>query len=494
MSKNFITDYFIPVDAPPPPQVRRRVQSGTPDFRSNQGYLYPNMPGNNGIDAEYSWTVEGGDGEGITIYDIEYSWNINHEDLDASIPSITNPGDEGSNPLNDLNHGTAVLGEMVGTNNGLGVKGISHGAQAKVVPEMTINGGGNRADAIIRAVYDGKPGDVILLEMQTWVCGTEEYGPAEEDQAVFEATKVAVANKRVVVAAAGNGNVNLDDLQCEGKYDRTNPDRDSGAIIVGAGGSGVDGCSPARQKLGFLTYGSRVDVHGWGECVWTTGQGEYSDPTNPADQNKWYMGGFSGTSSASPFIAAAVANIQGIAMKHFGSPLEPKEVRKLLTETGLLQEGLDADKNIGPLVNLRNAIVKLLDDEIMDDKIITIQAESYENMQGVVPEDTVDEGGGMNVGSIDTGDWMSYPEVDIPSAGTYTIEYRVASESGGGVLQFEKAGGTLYGTIDIPTTWDWQAWVTISHTVNLEAGPQHFGIAVPVGGWNLNWFRITDVN
>ncbi len=178
-------------------------------------------------------------------------------------------------------------------------------------------------------------------------------------------------------------------------------------------------------------------------------------------------------------------------MKHFGSPLEPKEVRKLLTETGLSQEGLDADKNIGPLVNLRNAIDKLLDDEIMDDKIITIQAESYENMQGVVPEDTVDEGGGMNVGSIDTGDWMSYPEVDIPSAGAYTIEYRVASEGGGGVLQFEKAGGTpVYGTINIPTTWDWQAWVTVSHTVNLEAGSQHFGIAVPVGGWNLNWFRI----
>ena len=172
----------------PQPQVRRQVQRSKPDFGGNQGYLYQNMPGNNGIDAEFSWTFEGGDGEGLTTYDIEYSWNVNHKDLDASIPTVLSPGDETSDPFNDPNHGTAVLGELAGTNNGLGVKGISHGAQAKVVPEQTINGGG-RADAILRAVYDGKPGDVILLEMQMSVCGTGEYGPAEEVQAVFEAPK-----------------------------------------------------------------------------------------------------------------------------------------------------------------------------------------------------------------------------------------------------------------------------------------------------------------
>jgi hypothetical protein len=163
--------FFLPVDAPPPPQARRRVQFGTPDFGGNQGYLYQNMPGNNGIDAEYSWTFEGGNGEGINIYDIEYSWNVNHEDLSASIPSIVSPGDMASDPFNNLNHGTAVLGELVGSNNGLGVKGISHGAQAKVVPEWTIKGGWNRADAILRAVINGKPGDVILLEMQIGACG-----------------------------------------------------------------------------------------------------------------------------------------------------------------------------------------------------------------------------------------------------------------------------------------------------------------------------------
>jgi hypothetical protein len=123
---------------------------------------------------------------------------------------------------------------------------------------------------------------------------------------------------------------------------------------------------------------------------------------------------------------------------------------------------------------------------------ITVQAESYSNMQGVVPEITSDVGGGQNVGFIDTDDWMSYPAVTIPSTGVYTVAYRVASLSGGGSLQFEKAGGTpVYGRLSIPATGGWQDWQTISHTVNLDAGSQFFGIKATSGGWNLNWFSIT---
>lgn len=36
---------------------------------------------------------------------------------------------------------------------------------------------------------------------------------------------------------------------------------------------------------------------------------------------------------------------------------------------------------------------------VNDNAAITIQAEDYSNMQGVIPEGTADEGGGMNVGS-----------------------------------------------------------------------------------------------
>ena len=113
-------------------------------------------------------------------------------------------------------------------------------------------------------------------------------------------------------------------------------------------------------------------------------------------------------------------------------------------------------------------------------------------MHGVQTEGTSDVGGGTNVGYIDTGDFMIYPEVAIPFTGSYRVEYRVASPFGGGILRLEKPGATqLYGTVSIPNTGGWHNWQTVSHTVSLNAGSNAFAIAVIVGSWNINWFRIT---
>ena len=126
---------------------------------------------------------------------------------------------------------------------------------------------------------------------------------------------------------------------------------------------------------------------------------------------------------------------------------------------------------------------------------ITIQAEDFLVMSGVQTENTSDSGGGLNVSYIDAGDWMSYPSVVIPSSGTYTVEYRIASLNGGGNLVLEEAGGNpSYGAINIPATNGWQNWITIKHTVSLTAGTHKFGIKANNGGWNLNWFRLSKVN
>lgn len=117
----------------------------------------------------------------------------------------------------------------------------------------------------------------------------------------------------------------------------------------------------------------------------------------------------------------------------------------------------------------------------------TVQAEAYSNMSGVQTENTSDTGGGQNVGYIDAGDWMTY-NVNVASAGSYTVSYRVASQSGGGSIRLEQAGGgTVYGTISVPSTGGWQTWTTISHTVTLPAGQRQIGLVAPSGGFNLNW-------
>jgi len=124
----------------------------------------------------------------------------------------------------------------------------------------------------------------------------------------------------------------------------------------------------------------------------------------------------------------------------------------------------------------------------------TIQAENFTSMLGVQTEACTDTDGGLNVGYIDAGDWMAYSNVTIPSNGAYKVEYRVASQSGGGSLSLDlNAGSNVLGSLSVPSTGGWQTWTTISHTVNINAGTYALGIYAPAGGWNLNWIRITPV-
>ncbi len=344
---------FVPLPAPLP--------AVTPDFTGNQGYL---GPAPDGIDADFSVTIPGGDGTGITIYDVEYEWNQTHEDLSqaAGVALLLNPGDVAVGPFNNNDHGTAVLGELIADNDTKGVTGISFGADIGLAPANTQNLGYNVANAILLAVADGKAGDVILIEQQTAACSAGPCdatqvgcGPVEWGQAAFDAIQTAVANRITVVEAAGNGNVNLDQAACNSRFDRTV--RDSGAIIVGAGGAG--GAGNDRERLGFSSYGSRVDVQGWGASVMTTGYGtSYVNPDDSTNPNFFYRSTFGGTSSASPIVTGAVANLQGIALQMFGTPLLPFQIRSLLQGTGSPQLG-DTSRNIGPRPDLQGAIAAI---------------------------------------------------------------------------------------------------------------------------------------
>ncbi|HYG37232.1 MAG TPA: glycosyl hydrolase family 18 protein [Cytophagales bacterium] len=122
----------------------------------------------------------------------------------------------------------------------------------------------------------------------------------------------------------------------------------------------------------------------------------------------------------------------------------------------------------------------------------TVQAENYSAMSGVQTEGTSDAGGGSNVGWIDTGDWMAYNSINVPSSGSYLVEYRVASPNSNAVLSLDlNAGSIQLGTRAIPNTGGWQNWTTVSHTVNINAGTYNFGIFAQTGGFNINWWRIS---
>ncbi len=122
-----------------------------------------------------------------------------------------------------------------------------------------------------------------------------------------------------------------------------------------------------------------------------------------------------------------------------------------------------------------------------------IQAEFYTEMSGIQLQDTLDEGGGKNVGWIDTGDFLTY-RLRVEEAGTYRIIYRVASESGGAEIRLNLSFSTL-ATTPIDATGGWQVWTDVTSTeFQLTPGVYTFTIRANTGGFNLNYFTFEKVS
>ncbi|MBO9615449.1 MAG: carbohydrate-binding protein [Dyadobacter sp.] len=118
-----------------------------------------------------------------------------------------------------------------------------------------------------------------------------------------------------------------------------------------------------------------------------------------------------------------------------------------------------------------------------------IEAETFDVASDVRTEATGDVDGNINVNYIDDNDWMDY-NVNVPTAGTYTINFRVANQWGNGNIQFKNTNGTVLGSVDVPQTGGWQNYTTVRTTVQLEAGSQVFRIFANRGAFNFNWFEV----
>ncbi|MBA3540014.1 MAG: S8 family serine peptidase, partial [Deltaproteobacteria bacterium] len=312
----------------------------TPSFESYQGYL---GPAPHGVDAPAVWQ-EGYRGGGVWFADIEGGWNAEHEDLPGS--RITHIA---GTPIPDRDwraHGTAVLGEVVGRDNGRGVAGIAPDVERIFTSSI---GDTTVADAIDAAANALRPGDVLLIELQgggprgRWI-------PVEYWDDVYDAIHAATRRGVIVVEAAGNGAEDLDHAAYKRKFDRAK--RDSGAIMVGAGAPPRAGFVD-RSRLDFSNHGGRVDVQGWGRKVATLDYGDLQACADGGDRH--YTGEFAGTSSASPIVAGAAILLQAVARERGNRVLTPAKMRETLTRTGTPQTG-NTREHIGPRPNLAAAI------------------------------------------------------------------------------------------------------------------------------------------
>lgn len=325
-----------------PPLVNAFVV--TPDLESVQTYLNDNP----GINAKYAWS-RGITGQNIRVRDVEYGFYKTHEMLANQNSIQLEPGyspNSGLSGNNYRDHGTAVVSILGSVKDNIGLTGAAYSAsEIKGYMEWTTVGY-NRASAVSRSINASQAGDIILYEMQTG--GKDgQYCPAEYDKVIWDLTKAATDSGIIIIAAAGNGNQNLDDPFYAPYMARGN----SGAIIVGAGSPNT-----THSKLSFSTFGNRVDVQGWGSSVLAAGYGSYAKYDN--DNNRTYNY-FSGTSSATPTVASAAILIQSFYRQTTGQYLTPSAMKNLLISTGIPQGGTVTGQKIGPLPNVKNAILKL---------------------------------------------------------------------------------------------------------------------------------------
>jgi subtilisin family serine protease len=332
----------------------------TPDFTGTQFYL-GTAPGGFGIKAMRN--EPGGRGQGIRVLDIQYSWNVNHEDLpfdDVRRPFVYERGVDPF-PMDKGSHGTACIGMLLGVENGFGIDGMSPDIEIGLINPVDNNSDYKLASAILNAATLLKRGEIMQIEQQARGISPEIAAlPPEWEPAVFDAIQYAVAKGIVVIEPAGNGGLkdgkpkgaNLDSPQLGGVFDRKK--RDSGAILVG-GAIPLD-----ASKSQTSNFGSRLDVQGYGLYVTTLG---YGDLFGAGDPLRSYTAIFSGTSSAAPCVTGVAAIVQA-TLKAAGLELfDSRLMRSVLAGTGS-PDGSIKTQRVGPRPNAVAAVGGILDPSV----------------------------------------------------------------------------------------------------------------------------------
>ena len=307
-----------------------------------------------GVRAEQAWEISTGEGvvvavldtgiiegtldlEGNAIpgYDMISDAYLSRRDSDDRVAGGWDLGDWteenycvplGASPHPDVPsswHGTHVAGTVAQeTNNGTGLAGIAHDALVMPIRVLGSCGGygSDIADGMLWAAggeVEGMPVNENPAEILNMSLGSA--GPAECSALYQDAIDEVNARGSIIVVAAGNSNADA------GDYTMSSCD---GVISVGATGI-------AGSKAGYSNYGDRIDLSapGGGGAVDGNPDGYIWQVANAGEQGpeegEWLLRGMSGTSMASPHVAAAAAMVQSVAEM----PLDWEQMRDLLTAT-----------------------------------------------------------------------------------------------------------------------------------------------------------------
>jgi chitodextrinase len=113
----------------------------------------------------------------------------------------------------------------------------------------------------------------------------------------------------------------------------------------------------------------------------------------------------------------------------------------------------------------------------------TIQAEDYTAMYGLTITD--------HIGYVDPGDWVEY-EVNIATAGTYTMTFHVASAYNNCTCYVNLDGGASLGTFTCPNTGGWAIYADYSIDVAFPVGIHTLRVNYTNGAFNTDYMVFTE--
>lgn len=125
---------------------------------------------------------------------------------------------------------------------------------------------------------------------------------------------------------------------------------------------------------------------------------------------------------------------------------------------------------------------------------VQTEAETIAWESGVQTEVTTDTGGGMDVTSINNGDYIKVRSVDFGTGAT-SFDARVAASTSGGSIELhlESLTGASIGTCAIAGTGGAQTWATTSCTVTSTTGVHDLFLKFTGSGsgalFNFNWWK-----
>ena len=306
-----------------------------------------------GVRAPTAWNSSTGQGAVVAVID---SGIVSHTDLDANVLpgydfvasvsgfSCSRGPDCGASEDGDgrdaaatdssaattSTHGTHVAGTIAAvTNNALGVAGVAHGA--KIVPIRALGKYGTGttsdiADAIVWAsggTVSGVPANANPAEVINMSLGGDR--PCSDTPAYQSAINTATANGSIVVAAAGNSNIdvaNATPASCNNVISVAASDQSGNRAFYSSYGATIDitapggeTCSPNTEFLPLNTTPSCAKSH--------PQQGVLSTVANNG------YGFLQGTSMATPHVAGVVALVQAAS----ATPKTAEQMRQLLAST-----------------------------------------------------------------------------------------------------------------------------------------------------------------